>query len=928
MKKKILSILITILVFCMCMFTLTACVGNEPSHTHKYATLKYDNESHWFECECEEKTNIVEHNIRNGECACGYVVPHSHEYTELKHNETEHWWECTCGDKDGLEEHHGGTATCTQKAACEDCGNDYGSKDSHKYTELKQSATQHWYECSCGAYERKENHIPGAEATETTDQKCTECEYVLTPALGHVHTLHLTKVDAKTQSCTKEGNIEYYTCDCEKWFTDNTATTEITDKDSVVIGKDAHNYNTLKKNEIEHWIECVCGDKNSIENHKGGTASCTELAKCEVCSQSYGELLDHNYSELKFDATNHWYECTCGKKNGIENHNPGASATEITDQICTECNYVITPALGHVHTLHLTKVEAKIQSCTEEGNIEYYTCTCNKLFTDSTAITEITDKDCIVIEKDAHSYKTLKSNETQHWYECVCGDKTTPENHNGGTATCTVKARCSVCTSEYGEAKGHDYDEVVTSPTCTEQGYTTYTCHCNHSYVDNYVDATGHTEVIDEAVVPTCTETGLTEGKHCSECNEVLVSQELVQANGHDYNSKITTPTCNEQGYTTYICHCGENYVADYVGALGHSFTNYIYNGDATCDIDGTETATCSRDGCTKTSSRVKANSALGHNYGDWESNGDNSHTKTCTNDNSHTITENCSGGTATYLEKAVCDSCHKEYGNVQQDKENVIGFRYAKNGTKLEATLSLGGKVKVCGFEVIITFNTVGLEFDSVTPYSIIGVDEVEYSILSNGKIKLLFYESQIEEITTKLDIIKISFKNVQDSYKVDFTIDVNVFVDSEFKPQNYNLLNNSFGNIEENLNNVLSFSYKKDNTKTQATLSLEGTVKVCGFEAIIKFDTVGAEYSGITVGSVEGVDDIEYTVLSDGSIKLFFYQSQIEDITQGFDIITISFNNTEQIVDISFEVDVSVFVDSEFQTQKYLIINTEYKG
>ena len=167
-----------------------------------------------------------------------------------------------------------------------------------------------------------------------------------------------------------------------------------------------------------------------------------------------------------------------------------------------------------------------------------------------------------------------------------------------------------------------------------------------------------------------------------------------------------------------------------------------------------------------------------------------------------------------------------------------------------------------------------------------------------------------------------------MQDSYKVDFTIDVNVFVDSEFKPQNYNLLNNSFGNIEENLNNVLSLSYKKDNTKTQATLSLEGTVKVCGFEAIIKFDTVGAEYSGVTVGSIEGVDDIEYTVLSDGSIKLFFYQSQIEDITQGFDIITISFNNTEQIVDISFEVDVSVFVDSEFQTQKYLIINTEYKG
>ena len=85
-------------------------------------------------------------------------------------------------------------------------------------------------------------------------------------------------------------------------------------------------------------------------------------------------------------------------------------------------------------------------------------------------------------------------------------------------ATCTTDGKV-VYTAVYGAytdtatvvipASGHSYDAVVTAPTCTEGGYTTYTCHCGDSYVADDVDATGHSH---EAVVtaPTCTEQGYT----------------------------------------------------------------------------------------------------------------------------------------------------------------------------------------------------------------------------------------------------------------------------------------------------------------------------------------------------------------------------------------------------------------------------------
>ncbi len=60
------------------------------------------------------------------------------------------------------------------------------------------------------------------------------------------------------------------------------------------------------------------------------------------------------------------------------------------------------------------------------------------------------------------------------------------------------------------------------------------------------IEATGHTEIIDEGKAPTCTETGLTEGKHCSVCGEILVAQETIAALGHDYVNGVCK-NCGEK---------------------------------------------------------------------------------------------------------------------------------------------------------------------------------------------------------------------------------------------------------------------------------------------------------------------------------------------------------------------------------------------
>ena len=147
---------------------------------------------------------------------------------------------------------------------------------------------------------------------------------------------------------------------------------------------------------------------------------------------------------------------------------------------------------------------------------------------------------------------------------------------------------------------GGETHTVVTdsakAATCTETGLTEGS-HCSVCgeilTAQEEIPAKGHTEVIDAAVAPTCTETGLTEGKHCSVCNEVLVAQTVVPAKGH---TEETIPgkaaTCTETGLTDGVkCSvCDKILVAQTV----------VSRKAHTEEIDPAVEATCTEPGLTE----------------------------------------------------------------------------------------------------------------------------------------------------------------------------------------------------------------------------------------------------------------------------------------------------------------------------------------
>ena len=88
---------------------------------------------------------------------------------------------------------------------------------------------------------------------------------------------------------------------------------------------------------------------------------------------------------------------------------------------------------------------------------------------------------------------------------------------------------CIACAKKHT----HEYIKEVVDPTCTEQGYTIYTCSCGDTYNADYVDALGHNEDADWTVIKEATNTEVGEEvKYCSRCGQVVETQviEIIDA--------------------------------------------------------------------------------------------------------------------------------------------------------------------------------------------------------------------------------------------------------------------------------------------------------------------------------------------------------------------------------------------------------------
>ena len=478
---------------------------------------------------------------------------------------------------------------------------------------------------------------------------CSRCEYTEAPT-AHIYEL----IEEIPADCLYAG-IKIYSCECGESYTEE-------------VPASGHSFgewqvstpSTCIKEGVEKRVceRCLAEETRSLPlaEHDFGewtatvSPTCTEPGSknraCSVCGHTEtAEIpaVGHKYVLVEerpatcAENGKKIFECSVchDKKEEITedklNHDFGDAAPCAEGITCIRCGKERQP-LPHSHATR--EIEP---TCTESGYIEEYCTECGKIF-------EKIEK----VEPSGHDFGEWRLVKAPTCTEpgvqtrvCErCGERVNEVVEATGhsvvyapakAADCThdgyeAYAYCSVCGEEIIPkvaiaAAGHDFGEweTETAATCEEEGTEARSCKSCGTVEKRVVPATGHSVVDVSAKVADCTQDGYEAYAYCSECGEEIIPKVTVAALGHDYGEwgQAVAPTCTAPGARTKVCkRCGER-VTETVEATGHSVVDVSAKA-ADCTHDGYEAyAYCSV--CGEEIIPKVAIAALGHDYGEWE---------------------------------------------------------------------------------------------------------------------------------------------------------------------------------------------------------------------------------------------------------------------------------------------------------------------
>lgn len=352
----------------------------------------------------------------------------------------------------------------------------------------------------------------------TAGTKCSVCGEILSgcertePA---EHSVYVEKA-AKTATCCEAGWTEETRC----------ANCGIVIKKSLSVAQLDHTYSS--------WTTVK-------------EATCTEgglkVRYCTVC----GELDDEQMTLLPKGHSYSGYATIS---------EPTCTDTGCKQRICKNCGAIEDVAIeakGHVKKA-VSEVAA---TCTADGHTAGVKCsTCGITLEGIETLpatghtwekTSSVEGDCEHNSYDVYTCATCGETENRITKYCT--------GHESETApTCKQRCVCDICGLEYGNYGEHNYEAVTTAPTCTKEGYTTYTCtYCGDSYTALPTAATGvHTYVeVSVEEEATCTEDG-TKVLKCKTCGETVT--ETIPAKGHN----VTEWTVDGSNCSGTCAECGE----------------------------------------------------------------------------------------------------------------------------------------------------------------------------------------------------------------------------------------------------------------------------------------------------------------------------------------------------------------------------------